>query len=131
MIIPRLPRFEKLALSQFKVYIETETMTHCVVCCNFQKTILIRSAEGKERFFCILLVLRIHTGLKKLSKRNVYDLHLKKMNTFEIGKPCIIITRRELLFKQYKMALKRDKYDIELQNDYAIKCNQIFFDFMQ
>ena len=29
------------------------------------------------------------------------------------------------------MALKRDKYDIEVQNDDAIKRNQIFFDFMQ
>ena len=29
------------------------------------------------------------------------------------------------------MALKQDKYDIEVQNDDAIKRNQIFFDFMQ
>ena len=29
------------------------------------------------------------------------------------------------------MALKPDKYDIEVQNDYAIKPNQIFFHFMQ
>ena len=29
------------------------------------------------------------------------------------------------------MALKRYKYDIEVQNDDAIKRNQIFFDFMQ
>ena len=50
-IIPRLPCFDKLALSQFKVYIETETTTQCFVYCNFQKTILIRSAEGKERVF--------------------------------------------------------------------------------
>ena len=40
-IIPRLPHFEKLDLSQFKVYIETESMTHFFVCYNFQKTILI------------------------------------------------------------------------------------------
>ena len=54
-----------------------------------------------------------------------------KMNPFEIIKPSIIIAGRELLFKQYRMALKRDKYDIELQNDDAINCNQIFFDFIQ
>ena len=30
-IIPRLPRFEKLALSQFKLYIETQTITQCFV----------------------------------------------------------------------------------------------------
>ena len=53
------------------------------------------------------------------------------MNPFEIGKPCIIIAGRELLLKQYIMALKRDKYYIEIQNDDAIKCNQILFDFMQ
>ena len=78
LIIPRLPRFEKLALSQFKVYIETETMTYCFVCCNFQNTIIIRSAGVKERFFCVLRMLRIHTGLRKLSKKNVYYLHLKE-----------------------------------------------------
>ena len=28
------------------------------------------------------------------------------------------------------MAIKQDKYEIQFQNDYAIKRNQIFFDFM-
>ena len=31
LIIECLPHFEKLDLSQFKVYIEVETMTHCYV----------------------------------------------------------------------------------------------------
>ena len=53
------------------------------------------------------------------------------MNTFKIGKPCTVISRRELLFEQYIMALKRDKYDIEVQNDDEINRNQVFFDFMQ
>ena len=53
------------------------------------------------------------------------------MNPFEIGKPCIIIAGRELLFEQHRMALKWVKYDIEVQNDDAIKRNRIFFDFMQ
>ena len=39
--------------------------------------------------------------------------------------------KNELLFEQYIMALNRDKYEIEVQNDDAIKCNQIFFDLMQ
>ena len=73
-------------------------------------------------------MLRIHTGLRKSSKKNVYELHLKNMNSFEIVKPCIIIARRELLFEQYRMVLKRDKYDIEVWDDDAIKRNQIFFD---
>ena len=72
-IIPHLPRFEKLALY---LYIEIETMTQCFVCCNFQKTILIRSAEGKYLKSCILHLLSIHNGLRKLSKTNLYDLHL-------------------------------------------------------
>ena len=39
--------------------------------------------------------------------------------------------KSELLFEQYIMALKRDKYDIEVRDDDAIKRNQMFFDFMQ
>ena len=69
--------------------------------------------------------------MRKSSKKNVYDLHLKTINPFEIGKPCIIIARKELLFEEYRMALKWDKYDIEVHNDDAIKRNQIFFDFKQ
>ena len=34
LIIPRLPRFETLALSQFQLYIEAQTMTQCFVCPN-------------------------------------------------------------------------------------------------
>ena len=105
-IIPHLPSFEKLDLSQFRLYIETETMTQCFVCCNFQKNILVRSTGGKENVICILHMLRIHTGLRKLIKTNVYDLHLK-INPFHIGKPCIKIAKREVLFEQYRMALNR------------------------
>ena len=36
LIIPRLPRFEKLALSQFKLYIEAQKMTQCFVCSNWK-----------------------------------------------------------------------------------------------
>ena len=78
IIIPRLPSFETLDLSQFKLYIQNETMAQCFLCFNFQNTILIWSAEGTETFFCILHMLRIHTGLQKLIKINVYDLQQKK-----------------------------------------------------
>ena len=47
LIIPRLTRFEKLALSKFQLFIEAQTMTQCFGCRNFKKTIIIRSAEGK------------------------------------------------------------------------------------
>ena len=74
-------------------------------------------------------MLRIHTGLRRLSKKNLYDFHLKK--SFDIGVPCIKIADSELLFEQYIMALNQDRYDIEVQNDVTIKRNQILFDFMQ
>ena len=51
LIIPRLPCFEKLALSQFQLYIEAQKMTQCFVCSNFKKIILLRYAEGKEKVF--------------------------------------------------------------------------------
>ena len=51
LIIPRLPRFEKLYYSQFQLYIEAQITTECFVCRNFKKTILIRAAEGKEKVF--------------------------------------------------------------------------------
>ena len=57
---------------------------------------------------------RIHTGLRKLSKTNVCDLHLKKKNPFDIGKPCINIAESEMSSEQYRMALKPGKYDIEV-----------------
>ena len=84
-------------------------MTQCFVCRNCKKTTFIRYAGGK-----VTHMLRIHTCLRKLSTTNVYDLHLNKMNPFDIGVRCINIARSELLFKIYIMALNRDKYDIEV-----------------
>ena len=75
-------------------------------------------------------MLRIHTGLRNWNKKNVYDKHLRKVNPIGINKPCIKISQSELLFEKYRMALKRDRYAIEIQKDDAIKRNQIFFDFM-
>ena len=53
------------------------------------------------------------------------------MNPFYIGKPCIKITKSELYFEQYTMAFKRDKFNIEVQDDDETKRNRILFDFMQ
>ena len=53
------------------------------------------------------------------------------MNPFDICAPCIKITKSELLFEQYRMALSRGNYDIEDQNYDAIKCNQILIYFVQ
>ena len=46
-----LPHFEKMALSQFKVYIEVLKMTHFYVCDNFKMSIFIPSSNVKEGFF--------------------------------------------------------------------------------
>ena len=46
-----LPHFEKMDLSQFKVYIEVEKMTQCYVCNNCKMSIFIQSYSVKEGFF--------------------------------------------------------------------------------
>ena len=76
-------------------------------------------------------MLRIHTGSQNWSKRNIFDLHLNNNNLFDFRVPCIKIAKSELLFGQYIMALNRGKYDIEVQNDDAIKRNRILFDFVK
>ena len=85
--LPRLYRFEKLDLSQFQFYIESETMTQCFFCHNCKTNIIIQAAAGKERVFCILHMLIIHTDLRKWSKTHIFDLHLNKMNQFGIHEP--------------------------------------------
>ena len=102
----------KTGLSQFKVYIEVETMTHFYVCDNCQRIIFIWSDDVKEEFFDILQMLRIHNGLRKWNEKNVYDKHLREINPIGINKPCINITKSELLFVSYRMAPKWDKDDI-------------------
>ena len=130
MIITCLRPFEKLVLSKLQLYIEAQTTTQCFVCRNCKNTILVRPAEDKE-----LLMYSTHVKdtywFVNWSKRNVFDIHLKRMNPFAISVPCIKIANSELLFEQYILALNQDKYAIEIQNDDAIKHNRIFFDFMQ
>ena len=46
-----LPHFEKMALSQFKVYIEAVKMTQCIVCNNCNMCIFIKYSNVKEVFF--------------------------------------------------------------------------------
>ena len=74
-------------------------------------------------------MLRIHTGLRKWNNKNVYYKYLRKINPIGIDKPCINISKSELLFEKYRMAIKRDKDAIEFQKDDAINRDQIFFDF--
>ena len=53
------------------------------------------------------------------------------MNPFDIHASCINIVKSETLFEQYRMALNREKHNIEVQNDNVIKRKLIFFDLMQ
>ena len=55
---------------------------------------------------------------------------LHDKNPLRIKRPCIIIAKNEVLFKKYRMAIKRDKDSIEIQGDDEIKCNRICFNFM-
>ena len=75
-------------------------------------------------------MLRIHTGLRKWNKNDQYHILLRENNPIIIDQPCINISNSEVLFEKYRMALKGEKYAIEIQKYDAIKHNQIFFDFM-
>ena len=51
LIIPRIPFFEKLALSQFQLFIEAQKMSQFFVCLDCKNTILVRLTEGKEKLY--------------------------------------------------------------------------------
>ena len=61
-------------------------MTHCYVCGNCKISIFIQSSNVKEGFFGILQMLRIHTGLRKWNKNNVYHIHIRDNNPIVINK---------------------------------------------
>ena len=103
-------------------------MTHCYVCDNCKIIIFIQYSNVKEGLFCILQMLRIHTGLQKWNNNNVYHIDLRDNNSIEIDQPCIKIANSEVLFEKYRMDLKRDKDAIEIQKDDAIKRKRLFFD---
>ena len=125
-----LPHFEKMALSQFKVYIEAEKTTQCIVCNNCNMSIFIPYSNVKEGVFFILQILRIHTGLRKWTKKGRFHIILKNMNPLRIDQPCLTIANNEVLFDKYRIALKRDKDAIDIDGEDAIDSNRLFFDFM-
>ena len=98
-------------------------MTQCIVCNNCNMSILIPSSNVKEGVFCILQMLRIHTGLRKWNKNDRFHIILSDKNPLGIKQPCIMIAKNEVLFEKYRMALKRDKDAIKIQGDDAIKHN--------
>ena len=69
-------------------------------------------------------MLRIHTGLQKWTKKDRFNIILRDMNPLVIKQPCIMIAENEVLFEQYIIALKRDKYAIDIEGEDEIKCNR-------
>ena len=115
-----LPHFEKMALSQFKVYIKSEKTTQCIVCNNCNTSTFSPSSNVKEGVFCILHMLKIHTGLRKFTKEDRFHILLKKINPQGINRPSQKIAKDELLFEKYRIALKRDKDAIDIDGNDAI-----------
>ena len=75
-------------------------------------------------------MLNIHTGLRKLTNNDRFNILLKKMNPLGINRPCLKITKDELLFEKYRIALKRDKYAIDIDGNDAIDIHRLVLDFM-
>ena len=88
------------------------------------------SSNVKEGVFCILQMLRIHTGLQKWNKKDRFHVFLCDKNPLGIKQPYIMITKNEVLFEQYRIDLKRDKDAIDIEREDEIKRNRLFFDFM-
>ena len=105
-------------------------MTQCIVCDNCNMSIFISSSNVKEEVFCILQMLRIHTGLRKWNKKDRFRIIISDMNPLEIKQPCLAIANNEVLFEQYRIALKRDKDAIDTEGEDEIKRNRLFFGFM-
>ena len=93
-------------------------------------SIFIPSYNVKEGVFCILQMLRIHTGLRKCTNKDRFNIILNNINPLGIDQPCLTIANNELMFEKYRIALKRDKYEIDIDGDDAIDSNRLVFDFI-
>ena len=90
-------------------------------------SIFIPYSNVKEGVFCILQMLRIHTGLRKWTNKDIFHIILKDMNSLGIKQPCLTIENNEILFEQYRITLKRDKDVIDIDGEDAINRNRLFF----
>ena len=102
-------------------------MTQFIVCNNCNMSVFIPSSNVKEWVFCILQMLRIHTGLRKWNKKDRFRIFIRDKNPLGIKQPCLIIARNEVLFEKYRIALKRDKDAIDIDREDAINYKQLFF----
>ena len=112
-----------MALSQFKVYIEAGKTTKCIEYNNCNMSIFIPSSNLKEGVFCILQILSIHTGLRKWNENDQFHIILSEINPLGIKQPCIIIAKNEVLFEQYRIAIKRGKDAIDIEGEDEINRN--------
>ena len=71
-------------------------------------------------------MLKIHIGLRRLTKNDRFHILLKKMNPLGIDRPCLEIANNELLFEIYRIALKRDKDAIDINGNDAFDSYQLF-----
>ena len=72
-------------------------------------------------------MLRIHTGLRKWTKKDRFRITLRDMNPLEINQPLLTIANNEVLFEQYIIALKRGNNAIDIEGEDEIKHNRLFF----
>ena len=93
-------------------------------------SIFIPSSIVKEGVFCILQMLRIHTGLRKWNKKDRSHIILRDMNSLGIIQPCLTIVNNEVLFEKYRISLKWDNDVIDIDEDDAINSNRLVLDFM-
>ena len=112
------------------LYIEAEKTTQCIVCNNCNMSIFIPSSNIKEGVFCILHMLRIHTGLRKWTNKDRFNIILNNINPLGIDQPFLTIANNEVLFEKYRIDFKRDKDAIDIDGEDAIDSNRVFFDFM-
>ena len=99
-------------------------MIQWYVCDSCKMSIFIQSSNVKEGVFCVLYMLRIHTGLRKWNKKNRYHILLCDKNLMGINQPCIKIANSEVLSENIEWILSKTKMPLKFKKDDAIKCNQ-------
>ena len=68
--------------------------------------------------------------MQKWTKMDRFHIILRDMNPLGIQQPCLTIAKNEVFFEKYRIALKRDKYSIDIDGEDAINSNRLFIDFM-
>ena len=77
-------------------------------------SIFIQSSNVKE-VFCILQMLRIHTGLQKWNKKDQYHILICENNPMVIDQPYIKIANNEVLFENIELLLSGTKIPLKFK----------------